>query len=322
MMTYTKTEEKQQATAADIEDAIAYIRHSLFFQLERHQLFVDAAVLAVEQVQDIRIEMLEKESKKEEITIYDIFFDLVLTYCWQARLAEPLIKLVAKGIITQLLKRRAVYHSLPKTDYGAQLFGMARREGDSKKVMDQIVKEHVTNQKRFTSDEFAMFSSEVRDFVKNAPDTISKEVVKLPDELKKLNKPKPLSFTNSPSISVLNAAQTYMRNHRLALNVQQTEIIKLLRKIQFEKPPITKKELSQFLTLFKWEEFKDSTEVREKYQLVFEAVIWSQLYHWVYRKHYFSNKDTLEGVPDVLRDYFLVRFRPLMLHDTERIGHF
>ena len=317
MLTYSKAEQNQKVSAVDIERAIVFIQNSVQFQLERLQLFVDSALLAVEQVQDKRIEM--QENPKQEVNIYEVFFNMVLMYCWQVKLVEPLINQATKGIVNHLLKTRAVYNSLPKSDYGAQIIGMAKQEVNSKHIIDQIIKDHVVNQKRFTSNDFAMFSSDVINFVSKAPDSVFNAGKKGKDIYKKLSqKSTPLTFGDTPSVSVLSSAQSYMRNHRLTLMAQQTEIIALLRIIQLEKAPITKKDLNQFLSLFTWDEIEDYEGLREKYKLVFEGVIWSQLFHWKYYKYY-VDQDKLNGVPPKLLDYLHERFRPILIEDP-RIG--
>ena len=318
MIPHTKAEKNQMVTAIDIEQAIAFIQHSVDYQLERLQFFVDSALLAVEQVQDKRIELLEHPPEKE-VTIYDVFFDMVFLYCWQAKVVEPIIKKATKSIVSQLLKRRAIYNMLPRSEIGADIIGNSIRESNSKQIIDLIIRDHVLKDEKFTSKEFEMFSNEVVDFVKKAPDNVLSAGKKGYDQYKKIKQAKPLGYSDTPSVAVLNAAQSYMRNHRLALKIHQTEIIKLLRAIQIEKVPLTKDVLNQFLLFFKWDEIKDYEGIREKYKLIFEGVIWSQLYHWKYGKGNFVNQDQINNVPDKLREYFYERFRPILINDP-RIG--
>ncbi len=265
-------------TRADIESAIALIEQSFAMQEERIQIIVDAAILALEQVQDKRIELAEKG---KNFTIYDIIFDVLSVYLWEVGLIghvlEPLVKEVTGAIIQRSLKYSAVYNHLNKSDYGAQFIGYARQEENSKKLLHEIIGEHALNSKLFNSEDFAMFSQEVRTMVASAPDVVwqkAKGEVKKWNDYKKKVKETKLEMTDTPGVSMLKAAQTYVSSQRVALKLQQAKIVALLR----SQTQMTMKELKDYMSIFNAEELPPSDFIRDQYQWTFEMLLWAHIY--------------------------------------------
>ncbi|MBO9598550.1 MAG: hypothetical protein J7559_12135 [Cohnella sp.] len=265
-------------TRSDIESAVALIEQSFAMQEERIQIIVDAALLALEQVQDKRIELQEKG---KNFTIYDIIFDVLSVYLWEVGLIghvlEPLVKEVTGAIIQRSLKYSAVYNRLNKSDYGAQFIGYARQEENSKKLLNQIIGEHAQNSKMFNSEDFALFSQEVRTMVAKAPDVVwtkAKGEVKKWNDLKKKVKETKLEMTDTPGVSMLKAAQTYVSSQRVALKLQQAKIVAFLR----SQTQMTIKELKDYMSIFNAEELPESSFIRDQYQWTFEMLLWAHIY--------------------------------------------
>lgn len=270
--------DKAPATRSDIENAVTLIEQSFAIQEERIQIIVDAAILALEQVQDKRIELLEKG---KNVTIYNVIFDVLSVYLWEVGLIghvlEPLVKEVTGAIIQRSLKYSAVYNRLNKSDYGAQFIGYARQEENSKKLLSEIIGEHVRNSKQFNSEDFALFSKEVRTMVASAPDVVwqkAKGEVKKWKDLKNKVKETKLAMTDTPGVSMLKAAQTYVSSQRVALKLQQAKIVAFLR----SQTKMTVKELKDFMSIFTAEELPESDFIRDQYQWTFELLIWAHIY--------------------------------------------
>src|SRR4051794_15685008 len=83
-----------------VDDVLAAIRLSAQQDLERLSVITDAAVLAAEQVQDVRLDLLEQGPK---VTTSDLIFDALLTFA----LESPIAGLAAKAL-TQAIVRPIV----------------------------------------------------------------------------------------------------------------------------------------------------------------------------------------------------------------------
>src|SRR5688500_8176518 len=105
------------------EEVILLLRAAAVEQIESLQLMLDAAVLAVEQIQDKRLELLEEGP---EVTTGDIVWEFAITLLLEANIAglvlQKLTRKVLAGRIQQkrLLQKitnariRAVAASTPK----------------------------------------------------------------------------------------------------------------------------------------------------------------------------------------------------------------
>ncbi|MFC4775199.1 hypothetical protein ACFO9Q_00190 [Paenibacillus sp. GCM10023252] len=304
------------ASAQDVEAAVAYIEQAFHIQMERQQIIVDAALLAAEQVQDKRIEVLEQG---KNVTIEDVLFELLSVYLWEVgiigHVLTPLIKEVTSVICAKTLVWEAVYDRLPKTDYGAQLIGMARAEKDSQTVIRSIIQDHVSSTKRFASEDYAMFAKSVTDIVTKAPDTAASQVKSAIKNWKQLAakvKGSSLKTTDTPNVALLKAAQSYVSRNRTALAFQKSHIIAVLRAGQ----PYTRKELKDFLTVFQWEELPPASFIRDQYQLALEVVIWAQLYRFKPNDpaspEVLINSGEIRGVNRKIVDYWIIRFKDVL----------
>ncbi|WP_123040434.1 hypothetical protein [Cohnella candidum] len=310
--------EKARVSTADIESAVALIEQSFAIQQERIQIVADAAVLAVEQVQDKRLEMSEKG---KSVTIEDVIFDMLTLYLWEVGLIghvlQPLVKEVTQAICTRSLRYSAVYNQLSKSDYGAQFIGYARQEENGKQLLKEIIAAHVGNAKQFKSEEFAIFSQEARQLIANAPDLVWKkatgEVAKWKDLKKKVKETK-LEMTDTPGVSMLKAAQSYVSSHRFALKLQQAKIVSLIR----SQPTMTVKELKDLTSFFAIEELPETTFIRDQYQWTFEMIIWARLYGFTKDpatspKIPTDSNDGFTGIRKELTDYWLARFHEVLV---------
>lgn len=309
---------KARVTTADREKAVALIEQSFAIQQERIQIIVDAALLAVEQVQDKRLELLEKG---KTVTINDVIFDLLSVYLWEVGLVghvlQPLVKEVTRVICSKSLKYSAVYNQLSKSDYGAQFIGYARQEKNSKELLKNIIGEHVRNSKQYSSEEFAIFSKEARELVASAPEVVWKKAtgtVAKWKEMKKKVKETTLEKTDTPGVSMLKAAQSYVSRHRFALEIQKARIIAWVR----SQSTMTVTELRELLPLFEAEELPDTAFIRDQYQWTFEIIIWARMYgfktEYAGSPKVFSNSDEgFQGIRTDLTYYWFDRFREVWI---------
>ncbi|ANE47696.1 hypothetical protein SY83_16995 [Paenibacillus swuensis] len=303
-------------TPKDTELAVAYVEQAFQIQLERLQIIVDASLLAVEQVQDKRIEVLEQG---KNVTVEDVIFDLLSVYLWEVgilgHVLTPLIKEVTSVICAKSLAMQAVYDRIPKTDYGAQIIGMGRSEKEGKEIIRTIIQDHVRNPKQFTSEQYAMFTKSVTDLISKAPDQAAAKVKSTIKNWKSLAdkvKTTALKTTDTPNVALLKAAQSYASRNRTALHMQKSNTIAFIR----SNPRMSKKELKEFVRVFAWEEIPDVQFIRDQYQMALEIVVWAQLYRFKANDpsspEVLLNSGKFRGINDKIVDYWIIRFRSVL----------
>ncbi|MFD0670088.1 hypothetical protein [Cohnella sp. GCM10027633] len=325
---YIPVVDKSLATRADVEKAIALIEQSFAIQEQRIQIIVDAAVLAVEQVQDKRLEMQEKG---KTVTINDVIFDLLSVYLWEVgfigHVVQPLVKEVTRIICERSLKYSLVYNQLAKSDYGAEMIGYIRNDmkpKDSKALLKEIIEEHVRKKSQYGSEEFAMFSKETRTLVASFEDVVWKKgsgaVGKWKDIQKKV-KQTTLGTTDTPGVSMLKSAQSYVGSQRFALQVQKARIIALIR----SQPSMTVQELRDMMSIFVVEELPDTEFIRDQYQWTFEIIIWARMYGFTSE---FATSPGIvgfggkgfDGIKWDVTNYWFTRFRDVMVPYAQKKG--
>jgi hypothetical protein len=87
----------------EIEETVAFMAHSSAVQLERIQAHLDGAVLAAEQVQDKRLEVLERGP---EVSGTAVLFEFAITLILESPLAAKFLQKATKIIFTGVIKRR------------------------------------------------------------------------------------------------------------------------------------------------------------------------------------------------------------------------
>ncbi len=96
------------------ESLVAQIHQSASIQSERVQAIVDGAILAVEQLQDKRIDVLEKGP---EVTISDVIFDVLLSLCLMG-VGKALVP-ITESIAKELVQTASYYGGLCGSKIGA-----------------------------------------------------------------------------------------------------------------------------------------------------------------------------------------------------------
>jgi hypothetical protein len=99
-------------TVEKIELAASHIRVSEARQLESVHVITDAAILAAEQVQDKRLEVLEKGP---EVSGFDIFLEFALTFVLESNLIGKSLKLFTKHLVSPRIQAKRLAIEATKT---------------------------------------------------------------------------------------------------------------------------------------------------------------------------------------------------------------
>src|SRR5262245_53771459 len=123
------------ASALQAEFAAVLVRESAIVEAERIQAVIDGVTLAGEQVQDVRLKLLENGP---EVSTSMMVLDLFVFFALESTIAGKVLSAVTKGLLNRVLRSRAALELLPKSPYGRELRDLARSTWD-RKVADQIL---------------------------------------------------------------------------------------------------------------------------------------------------------------------------------------
>ena len=284
------------AISKDAEGLVFLIRSSAAVQAERLQAIVDGAVLAVEQVQDKRIELLEKGP---EVEISDVIFDMLLSVCLMG-LGKALVP-ITESIAKNLVQVASFYGSLPSSRVGRVLAGAAAFF-DTKFASRSV---------SIGPNDITKYNAYVREVVTRG---VNKALEKGTEKgLGSVEKRKPLTnevdleATDTPGVAILGAAQTYASSQRAANAIHHAGLEAVVR------AGADSTLLAQIRDVVSYDPLPDEiVAVRDQHKMLFEAVIWSKLFGFDQSIHLkaasFSSDIELPGVKPPLMRYWSNRF--------------
>src|SRR5262245_17525212 len=238
----------------------------------------DAAALAANQVQDVRLEHLEKGPS---VTLSDVFIDLLLTVALQYGAERVLVDLT-KNLLTRALSTRQAFALI------------AGRTDRAVRIAESYQRENLTNIETFGApiaekfeklldrdlDRTLKREGGAKELYSEVPfkivETGTKIVWHTARQTPKLRHYTHLSTGDSPAVAVLDNAQIYVLQHKtfqrtlfeamehllLVLPLSRDDVQLLVKTLE----PLTTP-LSVSLSL---------TEIKQHYKLFFEACIWSR----------------------------------------------
>lgn len=264
----------QTKAALTKEDLIYLIRWSAQMDAERIQAIVDGAVLAAEQVQDKRIDLLEQDP---EVTATELIFESLLTFVLESSLIGIAAQVAARRIVTPLLRKAGaaalsvrLLRQAPamRREY-LQALEFARRFGP-----------YVTAQVRaanpISRDDLNAYHRFMR-AVARADGHITEGIVGLAkggvEARAHVPRTRELLPGDSPGVAILKAAQSYASTHRatIAMVHAQLEVAAL-----GAKDEATLKKIDDAIQILPLEQ--DLSALRARYALLYEAVIWVILF--------------------------------------------
>jgi hypothetical protein len=289
------------------EDLIYLMKQSCAVQLARVEAFLDGIVLAAEQVQDIRIKILE--TPKEQ-TGWQIFFSVGLTFVLESTIAGRLLSAVSKSIFGAVLNHQKVFMALPSAFLsvdGKTLTKTARAlktDGRSfRLVLHQVSASWSRGDIKLYHDwlEALARGSDAVGTNMTAAAKAGREFL----EQDRRAPPPSVGAQDSVGVGVLAAAQHYASVTRLGIQVRYAAFERLVR-----RNICTDDELAYLADLVSWEDLKldvgggrtiscNLGDLRRRYQLLFEAVIWSR--HFGFEP---PRGGGVQGAPGVLGERF------------------
>ena len=121
----------------------------------------DAAVLAVEQVQDVRLYFLENPSTVR--TIEDEIFEFMVGFAISIVTKTSPVGAIVASILTSLLRTRLAFSILPKSSTGMMVASIAYQKVDPKFLKDFLNRRDVDVRKLYRNDVHALLAACRRD---------------------------------------------------------------------------------------------------------------------------------------------------------------
>ncbi len=288
------------------------MRQYAFLQVERTQALVDGAILAAEQVQDKRLDLLEQGP---ELTVSEVLFDVFLTMALESSIAGKVLAGITKKLLKPALSSVRVFSVLPKfalSERGRDLKWLSQtmKVWGGKQVARNTIKKFLTPSNELTIAQYNRTLQVLYQGGSNVEQNLTAIAKGGKAGAQQLlfhgrNPPPVLSFGDSVSVLILSAAQIYASQQRLAIFLSYSTFEMWLRLdlVEIEdmemicKSEITDEELTSINTL------------RDQYKLLYEAVIWTKLFGLdTDLSKVIVNQGKLRGVPNEHLKYWLKRF--------------
>jgi hypothetical protein len=322
------------------EEIVFLIRQSCAIHLARVDAFLEGAELAAEQVQDIRIQKLETP---QEVTGWEIFGEVVLTFILESNLAGRFLAAAAKRVFTRPLRHWYVFTNLPEFFLSPTGVGLKREAQRLARMNEpraarmavprtrrqptsvtlqavigpQLRKEVGSKDVRYYSDSLEAIirgTQDVQDALTGGVQAVN-ELRNQPDR----SPPLTLDIRDTAGVTILSAVQNYANLVRLGIRISHARFEKLVRTQQ-----IVPSELPLIIDLFTYEDLQvdlgtggkiacDLGEIRARNRRVIEALIWAKLFNFNREK---VNPRKVgagyQGVDKALSEYWFLRFASLV----------
>jgi hypothetical protein len=296
----------QRRSEAEIEETLLRVRQYAFLQVERTQAFVDGAILAAEQVQDKRLDLLEQGP---ELTVTEVIFDILLTIALESTIAGKVLAGITKKLLKTALSSVRVFSVLPKfalSERGQNIKWLSQlmKVRGGKQVARNTIKKFLTPSNELTIAQYNRTLQVLYQGGSNVEQNLA-AVAKGAKASYPLTQSRILTVGDSVSVSILSAAQVYACQQRLAIFLSHSTFEMWLRLdlVDIEdmemlcKSEITDEEATSINTL------------RDQYKLLFEAAIWTKLFGLdTDETKVLVNQGELFGVPNKHLNYWLDRF--------------
>ena len=301
---------RQLQNRFEIEETVAFMAHAAAVQQERIQALLDGAVLAAEQVQDKRIEMLERGP---EVSGSDVFMEFAITLILESPLAAALLKGITKAIFSPVIRRRIVETELRALSLRrASNLGLGKWSNIASRLkaadLAEIEVKRLSEELKSLHESFkSLGTGSWRDYTIGAV-----KGIRAANSLAGNDQPSS-DPSDTPGVRVLSVAQTYAANHRMAARIQSADFEFWLRTRVFA--------VEDARAVYAWSALDVGLEgVRDEAKRYYEVLIWSLLL-WQQAKNYrqgltkrsvtapeqvFGN--LTDHVPAALLQYWLYRF--------------
>lgn len=246
-------------------------------------MIADAAILASNQVQDKRLDMLEAGP---EVTGTDILLEVLLSVLLSSNVAGIVIGAVTKKILDRVLSTRRVFMRLSgRSEYGKFLFDEIIRQ-EAKWIMatarpsKNLKTERSTLINYLLKEEIGsdLYSTDVYATVEKGAMIFYSGVEGGATKLQKAKKEQVLSPYDTPGTAIIDNALTFALRQKTYSNITFDEFRNLILLDQVTEDDYD--ELMNNLVFYRrqLDDNYDLNEIKREYALYFEASIWVNMY--------------------------------------------
>jgi hypothetical protein len=264
---------------------VEQVRQSAAVQEARADVLLEGAMLAAEQVQDVRIAVLEEPT---EMTATEFWVEVALTVIIESNLASKLLAATTKKIFTPVVRSNALFLLLPKSAQGRELAAAGKVfeevAGSGRSVLrDGIAKLPGTASK----DSLKLYHAAIQQLVTASSQVdLAKTAVKVTNQVARAkNRPRanrPLAASDSAGVAVLHGALEYASATRLGIRFALAGLERAVwTATRFD-------DLAAVGVVVDWEDLTDPQEretfsqglavLRKETARFLEALIWGRMY--------------------------------------------
>jgi hypothetical protein len=330
------------------EEVTLYVRQSSYIQHARVDAYLEGVILAAEQVQDKRIQFLETPP---EVTGWEFVGNILLTFALESTIGGKLLAAITKRIFTPVLRQNAVFMAMPdwaKAPDGKALKKEAERlsrmnsatrittfpsgrtgpietgRSSSTATIAAVLKKGAGGRPGLSAlgrEDVKLYHDSLEAIIRGTPDTATNlaAAAKSVREALQGERPKPapyLGASDSTGVSILGAAQSYASLTRLGIQFRHAWLEWLLKARDLEPASLT-----YVIDLCAYEALElevdgqkielDLSDIRGRYKMLFEAVIWARLFGFDKNRNQPRlqvSAEKFEGVDQAFSDYWTRRF--------------
>lgn len=294
----SKGDDKEKLSAEQVDLAVAELRFQTEYYLEATQAMLDGVRLGAEQVQDKRIDMLERGPLT---TTEEFFFTIMLTIVLEGTTGPFLASIATRAVIRPVMRAtaKAIYRQTrleaEKLVPGARLYRLQAKllkekarggvdgafvwQGSPYKFLDKIADDLATSAETLSEDIRGKLgkAKPMRDAINSVTRFVEGNLVAAAKvsgavEDKTPNSGVPLGPENSPGVDIVAAAMASASGWRLTIKATHEA-----REAEIRHPDTTVDQVAKLLAEYRADGPVNLADIRTGYAITSEAVIWARL---------------------------------------------
>ncbi len=331
----------ESARSLLIETVCRDIAESSALQQARVDAYLDGALRAAEQVQDVRIGLLEAP---KEVSGWDFWFEIGVVFLLESNVVGALLKAIGSRIFVPMLRSNAVWSRIPKSATGRELIAAARQMRTWPPLIDATTGLRVTPSSvlsqgfrelpgRTSPDALRLYHSAIQQLAHvMEPVDVANGVAKAVNQARTSGaptSPSSVAATDTAGVQVISGVQDYARLTRLGIQVRAA------RSIAYARSAASLDDLDLLSRAFEAGALDvggsalSLADVATESSLAAEALIWARLYGFWLKfpvprgpsagrasmgrpELGTTDEEPLKGIPRQLVEYWFTRFGPVV----------
>lgn len=320
-----------------VETVCREIAEASALQTARADAYLDGALRAAEQVQDVRIGLLEEP---KEVSGWDFWFEIGVVFLLESNIVGALLKAVGKTVFVPLIRSNAVWSRIPKSQTGRELAGLVRAvsrgrptviSGDRWLSAQSVLDEGLLDVPGVLSkDAMRLYHDSIQGVARALePVDVANGIAKAANQARSSGPPVTpgaLASGDTAGVQVIAGVQDYARITRLGIRVREA------RCIAFARTTASVDDLAVLSSAFRPDNLAVAGapvslgSVARESSIAAEALIWARLYGFALQGSRgtgyvnragpgtpplgVSDTEPLKGIPSRLFDYWWSRLGP------------